>query len=100
MKTLLIDPFNGASGDMLLAALVDAGCPVEDIRAGLVAVPELSRVTVDVTRVTRGPFAGAQMVIGLPGDQSHRGLAEVSRIIRSAPRLAGTSGKTTPVPMS
>lgn len=87
-KTLLIDPFHGASGDMLLAALVDAGCPLETIRRQLSAIPELSNVTVAVERVTRGVFAGARMAIGLPGDRTHRGLASVSGIIRSAPELS------------
>jgi uncharacterized protein (TIGR00299 family) protein len=86
-KTLLIDPFHGASGDMLLASLVDAGCPVESIRNELTAMAELSQVTIEVERVTRGVFAAAQMAIGLPSDHTHRGLAAVRGIIQSAPKL-------------
>ena len=86
-KTLLIDPFHGASGDMLLASLVDAGCPVESIRNELTAMEELSQVTIEVERVTRGVFTAAQMAIGLPPDQTHRGLAAVRGIIQSAPTL-------------
>jgi uncharacterized protein (TIGR00299 family) protein len=87
-KTLLIDPFSGASGDMLLAALVDAGCPWETIRDRMLAIPALSRVTIGVDRVKRGAFEAAQMVIGLPdGDHPHRGLAAVREIVESAPEL-------------
>jgi uncharacterized protein (TIGR00299 family) protein len=87
-KTVLIDPFHGASGDMLLASLVDAGCPVESIRSKLVAIAELSRVTIEVERITRGVFACAQMAIGLPPEHAHRGLSAVSSIIQSAPSLS------------
>jgi uncharacterized protein (TIGR00299 family) protein len=88
MKTLLIDPFHGASGDMLLAALVDAGCPLEEIRDQLLAIPALSHVTVEVERVKAGAFEAARMVIGLPaGDRAHRGLTAVSEIIQAAPEL-------------
>jgi hypothetical protein len=36
MKIAYIDPFCGASGDMILAALIDAGAPVSEIRSQLV----------------------------------------------------------------
>lgn len=35
MKVLYFDCFSGASGDMIVGALVDAGVPLEDIRAAL-----------------------------------------------------------------
>jgi uncharacterized protein (TIGR00299 family) protein len=87
-KTLLIDPFNGASGDMLLASLIDAGCPLDTVRDQLRAIPALEQVTIDVERVRRGAFEAARMVIGLPaGDPAHRGLAAVRGIIEAAPAL-------------
>ena len=87
-KTLLIDPFSGASGDMLLASLVDAGCPLETLRDGLLAVPALDGVTIGVERVERGVFAASRMVIGLPEEHTHRGLSAVREIIESAPGLS------------
>jgi uncharacterized protein (DUF111 family) len=54
-RVLLIDPFSGASGDMLLAALIDAGAPIEVVRERLLAIPELSAAKVDVEPVMRGP---------------------------------------------
>ena len=34
-----VDCFSGASGDMLLGALLDAGVPLEQLRDGLRALP-------------------------------------------------------------
>jgi uncharacterized protein (TIGR00299 family) protein len=86
-KTLLIDPFDGASGDMLLASLIDAGCPLDTLREKLLAIPALTAVSVDVETVERGAFAARRMVIGLPQEHAHRGLADVREIIESAPAL-------------
>ena len=35
MNILYFDCFSGASGDMILGALLDAGLPLEDLRAAL-----------------------------------------------------------------
>ena len=35
MKLLYFDCFNGASGDMILGALLDAGLPLDDLRRAL-----------------------------------------------------------------
>ena len=35
MTTLYLDCFSGASGDMVLGALIDAGVPLEDVRHAL-----------------------------------------------------------------
>jgi pyridinium-3,5-bisthiocarboxylic acid mononucleotide nickel chelatase len=51
-KTLYFDCFSGASGDMILGALLDLGLPIDDLRAALGSLSaELAEVT--ATRVLR-----------------------------------------------
>jgi uncharacterized protein (TIGR00299 family) protein len=86
-KTLLIDPFSGASGDMLLAALIDAGCPLDRLRETLLGIPALGAVTVDTEGVERGAFAASRLMVGLPDDRTHRGLNQIREIVEGAPSL-------------
>jgi uncharacterized protein (TIGR00299 family) protein len=52
MRILYFDCFNGASGDMLLGALIDAGVPLDDLRAALGSLA-LDDCTVSAERVLR-----------------------------------------------
>jgi uncharacterized protein (TIGR00299 family) protein len=72
---------------MLLAALVDAGCPVETLREQLLSIPALLKVSIGVERVERGAFSASRLVIDLPDDRAHRGLGDIRGIIAAAPSL-------------
>jgi uncharacterized protein (TIGR00299 family) protein len=85
MTTLLIDPFSGASGDMLLAALIDAGLPLDTLRERLHAIPALADASVEVETVMRGYVSATRLVVDVPGDQPHRHLSHVRDIIDAAP---------------
>lgn len=85
MKTLLIDPFSGASGDMLLAALVDAGAPLERVRERVLSIPALSSCNIDVEDVMRGFVAAKRLVVDVAGDQPHRGLGDITAVIDGSP---------------
>jgi uncharacterized protein (TIGR00299 family) protein len=85
MKTLLIDPFSGASGDMLLAALIDAGAPLDEVREQVMSIPALASSSIDVEDVMRGFMTAKRLVVDIAGDQPHRGLGDVTAIIDASP---------------
>ena len=64
MKLLYFDCFNGASGDMILGALLDAGLPLEALREALGSLA-LGECTVDAARVLRAGVSATKFrVVG------------------------------------
>ncbi len=59
MNIAYLDIFVGISGDMLLGALVDAGCPLATIQQGLGDLP----VVLTAERVTRGGLRGTLVCV-------------------------------------
>ena len=70
----IIDPAAGASGDMLLGALIAAGAPREWL-TGLPRRLGCPEVTVEIAEVDRSSIAAVQVTVRLP-DGSHEGPAE------------------------
>jgi uncharacterized protein (TIGR00299 family) protein len=68
VKTLYLDCFSGAAGDMLLGALIDAGVPLPDVRQALGSLA-ISADTVWVERVTRAGIAAAKFCVR--GEELH-----------------------------
>jgi len=91
VDTLLIDPFAGASGDMLLCALIDAGAPLDVLRVELGKIRVLENMTMDTREVQRGAFRARQLdPRPLPShDHVHRGLSDVLDVIDSAQHIDG-----------
>ena len=82
--TLWIDASSGASGDMLLGALLGAGVPAGTIRAAVDAVcPE--PVTLRTERVTRGGFAATRCHVEVADSATHRTWRDVRAILAAAP---------------
>src|SRR5438270_11006725 len=73
------DCFSGISGDMALAALIDAGVDAEAIRAGIesLGLP----VKLEIEKVRKGGFAATYVHVEAPEEQSHRFLPEVEEIL-------------------
>ena len=78
MKVVYFDCPSGASGDMILGALLDAGVPLEALRAelGKLAVPG---VRLEAREVRRGAFRAtkADVVLEQGTRHEHRQLAEL-----------------------
>jgi uncharacterized protein (TIGR00299 family) protein len=79
VRALHFDCFSGISGDMALAALIDAGADAGAVRAGLdsLGLP----IRVEVARVRKGGFAATQVVVEAPEEHVHRHLADVEDIL-------------------
>jgi uncharacterized protein (TIGR00299 family) protein len=80
-RTLYLDCVGGAAGDMLLAALIDAGAPVDAIRAGLPAVDGIELV---LSRVQRCGVDATLLDVLVPQQHAHRRLRDVLALIDSA----------------
>ncbi len=78
-----VDASAGASGDMLLGALVGVGVPVTVLRDAVDAVaPE--PVTLDVETVSRGGLSATRCRVAVPDSTQQRGLSDVLALLASA----------------
>ncbi|MBL8878310.1 MAG: nickel pincer cofactor biosynthesis protein LarC [Phycisphaerales bacterium] len=85
MRIGYFDCFSGAAGDMILAALIDAGCDPEALRDVVrrLALPE---VTIDAERVKRHGIAATyvRVNVGPAAQKKHRHLHHIVQIIDAA----------------
>ncbi len=83
MKTAYFDLISGASGDMILGALVDAGLPFVELRdaLNLLGLPEFALTE---ARVMRGAFSATKIDIHTADTVHARGLAEIAQIITAS----------------
>jgi uncharacterized protein (TIGR00299 family) protein len=78
-----LDLAAGASGDMLLGALVDAGVPIEVPAAAVAALP-VEAVTLSAEAVTRHGLGATRVHVHAPDSGVHRTWADVRRILAEA----------------
>jgi uncharacterized protein (TIGR00299 family) protein len=78
-----IDPGNGAAGDMLLAALIDAGADLQGVRDGLALLP-VERVSVTIEAVRRHGFRASYARVEAPETATHRGPADIAKLVTAA----------------
>lgn len=80
MKIAVFDPFSGASGDMILGALIDAGAPLLEIQRQLdsVGVP----VQLSTERVDRSAVRGTRVTVTAADDHTHRTWAAIRDLIQ------------------
>jgi uncharacterized protein (TIGR00299 family) protein len=79
-----LDLFSGASGDMLLGALIHAGARLDDVRAGLDGL-DVSGYTIEAEPVTDHGIRGVRAFVRLESDaHTHRTLADIQALITAA----------------
>ena len=83
-RAVIIDCFSGASGDMLLGALLDAGLALDDLREGLGRLA-VGGWTLDAESASQHGIGGTRARVRLAQtDQPHRGLSAVLTIVEGA----------------
>ena len=87
--TCWINPFTGLAGDMLLAALLDAGAPLDGVRAS-VARTGLTGWQLEAERVVEHGLAATRLAVRVTDDQESR----------PAARLIEMAARATPTPVA
>lgn len=84
MRIAYFDCFAGASGDMILGALVDAGLSLSDLTVQLGRLP-LGGYRLLARQESRGGLCGVRVIVEVePGAGEHRSLAQIVDIISSS----------------
>ncbi len=80
MKIAYFDCFSGASGDMILGALLDAGLSLALLKQNL-SLLNLSNWDLDVEKVVKNGISGSQALVKVEHDHHHRHLPDIKKII-------------------
>ena len=80
MKTLYFDCFAGASGDMILGALVAAGVNPEKLKAQL-ALLDVQGYAIEFETVNRSGISATYARVQTAPEQAHRHLSDILKII-------------------
>jgi uncharacterized protein (TIGR00299 family) protein len=85
VKVVYFDCPSGAAGDMIMAALIDAGAPLDRLRAELARL-RLSGWELSVREVMKGPFRATKVdvVIDRHAHHAHRSLSDILAILEAS----------------
>src|SRR4051812_34645548 len=83
MRIGYFDCFSGASGDMILGAVLDAGCPESELQSGL-ATLNLADARLEVSKVKKQGFAATRIIVHTSAPPGHRHLSHIRKIIEAA----------------
>lgn len=94
MNIAYFDCFSGAGGDMIVAALIDAGADVEALKKGLSAL-KVGGYDLSIERVTKQGLAATRFHVQLDADapQPQRHLRHVLEILNSSALSEGVRDK-------
>ena len=99
MKIAYFDCFAGASGDMILGALLDAGLTIERLREEIAKL-HLSHYELDVEKVVKRGIGGSQAHVIIDQDHHHhhhRHLSHIREIIEKSDLDASIQEKSTEI---
>jgi len=84
MKIAYFDCIAGASGDMLLGALVDAGVPVESLVGKLAALNLGGEFELKAYKVSKNGFAATKVDVSVHAHPHGRHLAEIEQLLHKS----------------
>ena len=84
MRALWVDPGNGCAGDMLLAALLDAGADLDVVRAGLARLA-VEPIAVEPAVVRRHGFRALLANVGVVDAAVQRALPDIVKLLDPLP---------------
>ena len=80
MRIAYFDCFSGASGDMILGGLIDAGADVRAIQAAIVSMG-LPELTLQCNDVQKNGFRANQLTVNHPPEHAHRHLSDIAAMV-------------------
>lgn len=83
MRTLYFDCFAGASGNMILGALIDLGIDEEALRSEISRLG-LDGIALEIAKVNRSGITATHVKVVFPEQHHHRHLADIDSIIDRA----------------
>jgi uncharacterized protein (TIGR00299 family) protein len=84
MKIAYVDCFSGISGDMFLAALLDAGLPLEVLQDGIEKLNLPEKVEVRLSEIHKGALRAASLEVVVPHSHHHRHLSDILEILSAS----------------
>ena len=84
MKIAYADCFSGVSGDMFLAALLDAGLPLEVLQQNINKLNLTEKVELKLEETHKGALRAANLEVIVPHSHDHRHLSDILEIINSS----------------
>lgn len=92
MRTLYFDCFAGASGNMILAGLIDLGVDVDELRTELAKLP-LEGYEIIASRVDRSGIASTHVEVRVPVEKGHRHLRHIREILDNSTLSPGVKDR-------
>jgi len=84
MKIAYADCFSGVSGDMFLAALLDAGLPLEVLQQNIAKLNLPEKVELKLEEVHKVALRAANLYVIVPHSHAHRHLSDILEMINSS----------------
>ena len=83
MKTLYFDLIGGASGDMILGALIDSGLSIDTLKKMLEGL-NLSEFTIQAEKVNKNGFSATKVDVRVKKQPPERHLEEIKAVIQNS----------------